>query len=76
LFSLALIFMGEGGLWGLGCFLNVLEKEKVQRLLAKWGDGDEVDYIVVSDGEEVSDCLSGLGGDIRAHTGGGGMHRF
>jgi len=49
--------------------LNVLEKEKVQRLLAKWGGEDEVDYIVVSDGEEVSDCLSGLGGgDIRANT--------
>ena len=39
--------------------MNVLEKEKVQRLLAEWGGEEEVDYIVVSDGEEVSDCRSG-----------------
>ena len=52
--------------------MNVLQKEKVERLLAEWGSEDEVDYIVVSDGEEVSDCRSGLGrGRIRANTGTG-----
>ncbi|PWW80857.1 malic-domain-containing protein [Tuber magnatum] len=36
-----------------GCFLSVLEKGKVEGLLAGWGGEDEVDYIVVSDGEEI-----------------------
>ncbi|KAG0130640.1 hypothetical protein HOY82DRAFT_579163 [Tuber indicum] len=36
-----------------GCFLNVLEKEKVESVLAEWGGEGDVDYIVVSDGEEI-----------------------
>lgn len=36
-----------------GCFLNVFEKEKIESILGGFGNEDEIDYIVVSDGEEV-----------------------
>ncbi|KAI9834144.1 MAG: NAD-dependent malic enzyme, mitochondrial [Phylliscum demangeonii] len=36
-----------------GCFLSVLEREKVYDNLAQWGQADDVDYIVVTDGEEI-----------------------
>lgn len=37
----------------VGCFLNVFEKEKIEPILKRFGKEDEIDYIVVSDGEEV-----------------------
>lgn len=36
-----------------GCFLNIMEQEKVHSNLAQWGEPDDIDYIVVTDGEEV-----------------------
>ena len=36
-----------------GCFLNILDKGRVEKDLAKWGSADDIDYIVVTDGEEV-----------------------
>lgn len=36
-----------------GCFLEIGHPERVEECLARWGEGDEVDYIVVSDGEEI-----------------------
>ena len=36
-----------------GCFLNIFDQERVRENLAQWGDSESVDYIVVSDGEEV-----------------------
>ena len=36
-----------------GCFLNIDEPDKVDECLASFSGGDEVDYIVVSDGEQV-----------------------
>ncbi|KAI9673593.1 MAG: NAD-dependent malic enzyme, mitochondrial [Caeruleum heppii] len=37
-----------------GCFLNILEPEKVPNILAQWGEAGDIDYIVVSDGEQVT----------------------
>ena len=37
-----------------GCFLNIDELDKVDECLASFSGGDEIDYIVVSDGEQVS----------------------
>ena len=43
-----------------GCFLNIFDKDRVQEDLSKWGKPEDIDYIVVTDGEEVcmpQDCL-------------------
>lgn len=36
-----------------GCFLNIDEPERVRDNLAQYGDADDIDYIVVSDSEEI-----------------------
>ena len=36
-----------------GCFLNIHDKDGVENNLAQWGSADDVDYIVVTDGEEI-----------------------
>jgi malate dehydrogenase (oxaloacetate-decarboxylating) len=36
-----------------GCFLNIHEPELIEENLAEWGNQDEIDYIVVTDGEEI-----------------------
>ncbi|KAI0467144.1 malic enzyme [Xylaria cf. heliscus] len=36
-----------------GCFLNIDNIERVSHDLAQWGNPDDIDYIVVSDGEEI-----------------------
>ena len=36
-----------------GCFLSIEEPDKVDESLASFSEGAEVDYIVVSDGEQV-----------------------
>lgn len=42
-----------------GCFLNIFDQERVYDNLAQWGDAEKIDYIVVTDGEEV--CVFLLG---------------
>lgn len=36
-----------------GCFLNIFDQERVHDNLAQWGHAENIDYIVVTDGEEV-----------------------
>ncbi|KAL9599397.1 MAG: hypothetical protein Q9179_003569 [Wetmoreana sp. 5 TL-2023] len=36
-----------------GCFLNIFDRERVYDDMAQWGAADEIDYIVVTDGEEI-----------------------
>ncbi|KAI1431764.1 malic enzyme [Xylaria sp. CBS 124048] len=36
-----------------GCFLNINDIDRVSRDLAQWGRPEDIDYIVVSDGEEI-----------------------
>ncbi|KAJ8122715.1 hypothetical protein O1611_g9775 [Lasiodiplodia mahajangana] len=36
-----------------GCFLNIDNMDRVSHDLAQWGKPDDIDYIVVSDGEEI-----------------------
>ncbi|KAI9821086.1 MAG: NAD-dependent malic enzyme, mitochondrial [Pycnora praestabilis] len=36
-----------------GCFLNILDQHRIYENLAQWGEPDDVDYIVVTDGEEI-----------------------
>ena len=36
-----------------GCFLNISDQERIENDLAQWGDPEDIDYIVVTDGEEV-----------------------
>ena len=36
-----------------GCFLNILDKDRVEDNLAQWGGSEDIDYIVVTDGEEI-----------------------
>lgn len=36
-----------------GCFLNINDADRVEHDLAQWGTADDIDYIVVSDGEEI-----------------------
>ena len=36
-----------------GCFLNILDQDRVEEDLARWSGPDDVDYIVVTDGEEI-----------------------
>lgn len=39
-----------------GCFLNIFDQGRILENLAVWGQPEEIDYIVVTDGEAV--CLS------------------
>lgn len=39
-----------------GCFLNIFDQGRMHDNLAQWGSPDAIDYVVVSDGEEV--CIS------------------
>ncbi|KAL9134185.1 MAG: hypothetical protein Q9175_004639 [Cornicularia normoerica] len=36
-----------------GCFLNIFDQDRVEDNLAQWGDPEDIDYIVVTDGEEI-----------------------
>lgn len=36
-----------------GCFLNINDQGRVYRDLAQWGEPNDIDYIVVTDGEEI-----------------------
>ncbi|OJJ34332.1 hypothetical protein ASPWEDRAFT_113504 [Aspergillus wentii DTO 134E9] len=36
-----------------GCFLNIQDQDKIEEYLSNFNSGEEVDYIVVSDGEEI-----------------------
>jgi malate dehydrogenase (oxaloacetate-decarboxylating) len=37
-----------------GCFLNINDQDRIEEYLSAFGNEEDVDYIVVSDGEEVS----------------------
>ena len=37
-----------------GCFLNIFDQDRIEDNLAQWGDAEDIDYIVATDGEEVS----------------------
>ena len=41
-----------------GCFLNIFDQNRVHEALAQWGSPEDIDYIVVTDGEAVSDTSS------------------
>ncbi|KAL3605961.1 NAD-dependent malic enzyme, mitochondrial [Fusarium poae] len=36
-----------------GCYLNIQDPDHVEHNLAQWGNPEDIDYIVVSDGEEI-----------------------
>ncbi|KAJ1330939.1 oxaloacetate-decarboxylating malate dehydrogenase [Microdochium nivale] len=36
-----------------GCFLNIKDVDRVEHDLSQWGRPEDIDYIVVSDGEEI-----------------------
>jgi malate dehydrogenase (oxaloacetate-decarboxylating) len=36
-----------------GCFLNIFDKDRVEENLSQWGKAEDIDYIVVTDGEEI-----------------------
>lgn len=36
-----------------GCYLNIHEQDQVHENLAQWGNAEDIDYIVVTDGEEI-----------------------
>ncbi|KAJ4156117.1 hypothetical protein LMH87_001330 [Akanthomyces muscarius] len=36
-----------------GCFLNIRDQDSIDRCLAAYGGAEDIDYIVVSDGEEI-----------------------
>jgi len=36
-----------------GCFLSIEHQDQIEDLIGRWGTEDEIDYIVVTDGEEV-----------------------
>ncbi|KAF4976261.1 hypothetical protein FZEAL_7050 [Fusarium zealandicum] len=36
-----------------GCYLNIQEQDQVYDNLAQWGNAEDIDYIVVTDGEEI-----------------------
>lgn len=36
-----------------GCFLNIEDQDRVYENLAQWGNPEDIDYIVVTDGEEI-----------------------
>lgn len=37
-----------------GCFLNIRDQDRIEKTLSSFDPGKDVDYIVVSDGEEVN----------------------
>lgn len=41
-----------------GCFLNIFDQQRVYDGLAQWGSPENIDYIVVTDGEAVGDVLN------------------
>lgn len=43
-----------------GCFLNINDQDSIDLCLSNFGEGDDIDYIVVSDGEEVGLIFSGI----------------
>ncbi|MCJ1449742.1 NAD-dependent malic enzyme, mitochondrial [Mycoblastus sanguinarius] len=36
-----------------GCFLNIFDQDRIEDNLAQWGNAEDIDYIVVTDGEEI-----------------------
>ncbi|KAF4497343.1 malate dehydrogenase (oxaloacetate-decarboxylating) [Fusarium agapanthi] len=36
-----------------GCYLNIRDPDHVHHNLAQWGNPEDIDYVVVSDGEEI-----------------------
>ena len=36
-----------------GCFLNIFDQDRIEQDLGQWGNPDDIDLIVVSDGEQV-----------------------
>ncbi|KAI9705002.1 MAG: NAD-dependent malic enzyme, mitochondrial [Candelina mexicana] len=36
-----------------GCFLNIFDQDRIYDNLAQWGKPEDIDYIVVTDGEEI-----------------------
>lgn len=40
-----------------GCFLNIFDQKRIHDGLTQWGSPEEIDYIVVTDGEAVGDIL-------------------
>ena len=40
-----------------GCYLNIFDRDRVEENLGQWGKAEDIDYIVVTDGEEVSSRL-------------------
>ncbi|KAH7313444.1 hypothetical protein B0I35DRAFT_435197 [Stachybotrys elegans] len=36
-----------------GCFLNINDQDRILHDLAQWGQPEDIDYIVVTDGEEI-----------------------
>ena len=36
-----------------GCFLNIRDQDTIEQSLSNFGNSEDVDYIVVSDGQEV-----------------------
>ncbi|BFZ64700.1 NAD-dependent malic enzyme, mitochondrial [Saitoella coloradoensis] len=36
-----------------GCFLNIGDPDRIEKDLAGWGTADDIDYVIVSDGEEI-----------------------
>lgn len=41
-----------------GCFLNILDQQRVYDGLSQWGSAEDIDYIVVTDGEAVGDACN------------------
>ena len=41
-----------------GCFLNIFDRDRVEDNLVQWGEPEDIDYIVVTDGEEVSALIA------------------
>lgn len=41
-----------------GCFLNILDQQRVHDGLSQWGSPEDIDYIVVTDGEAVGDAIN------------------
>ena len=40
-------------IWYEGCFLNIEDTDETKERLSAWGNSEDVDYIVVTDGEEI-----------------------
>jgi malate dehydrogenase (oxaloacetate-decarboxylating) len=36
-----------------GCFLNIEDMDRIEDNLTQWGEPDDIDLIVVSDGEQI-----------------------